>query len=97
MKRGNIKRKKIKLRVVGGDGVTYKDWPVTFGIPFADGELKRGDPVRIVDEEGNAAIFYLHPTSIKELEAVADAGLSMPPKSTWFDPKLLTGLVFHLL
>ncbi|RLF40118.1 MAG: hypothetical protein DRN21_02710, partial [Thermoplasmata archaeon] len=33
--------------------------------------------------------------SIDELEAIADAGENMPPKSTWFDPKLLTGLVFH--
>ncbi|RLF41858.1 MAG: DUF1015 domain-containing protein, partial [Thermoplasmata archaeon] len=42
-------------------------------------------------------VFYLHPTSVEELERVADEGRSMPPKSTWFDPKLLTGLVFHLL
>ena len=36
-------------------------------------------------------------TSIAELFAVADAGLLMPPKSTWFEPKLLSGLFIHAL
>ena len=39
--------------------------------------------------------FSMYPTSIKELFAVADAGLLMPPKSTWFEPKLLSGLFVH--
>ncbi len=39
--------------------------------------------------------FALHPTSIDELFAVADAGLLMPPKSTWFEPKLRSGLFIH--
>ena len=64
---------------------------------FVGGNISRRDYEKIVDEKGNAAVFYLHPTSIEELEAVADAGKNMPPKSTWFDPKLLTGLVFHEL
>lgn len=64
---------------------------------FVGGDLDRKEYEKLVDEEGNDAVFYLHPTSIDELEAVADAGLNMPPKSTWFHPKLLTGLVFHLL
>jgi len=62
---------------------------------FVGGNVSRREYERLVDEEGNAAVFYLHPTSIDELEAIADAGENMPPKSTWFDPKLLTGLVFH--
>ena len=41
--------------------------------------------------------FSLHPTSIAELFTVADAGLLMPPKSTWFEPKLLSGLFIHAL
>ncbi len=45
---------------------------------------------------GSAAIaFSLHPTSIEQLLAVADAGLIMPPKSTWFEPKLRSGLLVH--
>ena len=39
--------------------------------------------------------FSMYPTSITELFAVADAGLLMPPKSTWFEPKLRSGLFIH--
>ncbi|HJA92436.1 MAG TPA: DUF1015 domain-containing protein [Candidatus Eisenbergiella merdipullorum] len=48
-------------------------------------------------EEDCAAAFSLYPTSIEELFAVADAGLLMPPKSTWFEPKLRSGLFIHSL
>lgn len=41
--------------------------------------------------------FLMYPTSISELFAVADAGRLMPPKSTWFEPKLLSGLFIHLI
>ena len=44
-----------------------------------------------------AAAFALHPTSMTDLMAVADAGSIMPPKSTWFEPKLADGLVSHVL
>ena len=39
--------------------------------------------------------FSMYPTSIAELFDVADAGKLMPPKSTWFEPKLLSGLFIH--
>ncbi len=41
--------------------------------------------------------FSMYPTSIQELFAVSDAGLLMPPKSTWFEPKLRSGLFIHKL
>lgn len=41
--------------------------------------------------------FAMYPTSIGELFAVSDAGLLMPPKSTWFEPKLRSGLFIHEL
>ncbi|WP_029321457.1 DUF1015 domain-containing protein [Butyrivibrio sp. AE3004] len=41
--------------------------------------------------------FAMYPTDIHELFAVADAGLLMPPKSTWFEPKLLSGLFIHAI
>ncbi|MGE4158907.1 MAG: DUF1015 domain-containing protein [Planctomycetota bacterium] len=52
-------------------------------------------PVRMEElhREGWALGFTVHPPSLKELIAVADAGLLMPPKSTWFEPKMLSGLV----
>lgn len=41
--------------------------------------------------------FSMYPTSLEELMAIADAGKIMPPKSTWFEPKLLSGLFIHKL
>ncbi|MBR4574778.1 MAG: DUF1015 domain-containing protein [Lachnospiraceae bacterium] len=46
-------------------------------------------------ENDCAIAFAMHPTSIGELFDVADAGLLMPPKSTWFEPKLRSGLFIH--
>lgn len=51
---------------------------------------------RRVSEDMEAA-FSMYPTSIEELLSVADAGLLMPPKSTWFEPKLRSGLFIHRL
>lgn len=45
--------------------------------------------------EGMEVAFSMYPTSIAELFAVADANLLMPPKSTWFEPKLRSGLFIH--
>ena len=49
---------------------------------------------RRVQEDCQVA-FAMYPTSIAELFAVSDAGLLMPPKSTWFEPKLRSGLLIH--
>lgn len=46
-------------------------------------------------DEGAACAFSMYPTSIGELFAVADEGRLMPPKSTWFEPKLRSGLFIH--
>ncbi|MGH7365930.1 MAG: DUF1015 domain-containing protein [Candidatus Rokuibacteriota bacterium] len=49
-------------------------------------------------DAGEAALAVsLHPTTVEQLMAVADAGQVMPPKSTWFEPKLLSGLFVHPL
>lgn len=49
-------------------------------------------------DSGRAAVaFALHPTRMEQLMAVADAGKLMPPKSTWFEPKLADGLLSHVL
>jgi uncharacterized protein (DUF1015 family) len=50
-----------------------------------------------VDSGAMAIAFSLFPTSMEDLMAVADAGQVMPPKSTWFEPKLADGLVSHVL
>ena len=48
-----------------------------------------------VNQDGWAAAFSMYPTSMDELLDIADAGLLMPPKSTWFEPKLRSGLFIH--
>ncbi len=50
-----------------------------------------------VDSGEMSVAFALYPTSMEALMAVADAGEVMPPKSTWFEPKLADGLVSHML
>ncbi len=50
-----------------------------------------------VEQAGTGVAFSMYPTSIEQLMAIADAGQIMPPKSTWFEPKLRSGLVVHLI
>ena len=49
-----------------------------------------------MDSGAFTAALHLYPTQIQELFAVSDAGLLMPPKSTWFEPKLRSGLFVHV-
>ncbi len=49
-----------------------------------------------VDQQGGVG-FILYPTSIEEMLAVSDSGDMMPPKSTWFEPKLRSGLFIYEL
>jgi uncharacterized protein (DUF1015 family) len=48
-------------------------------------------------DAGEAVAFSMFPTSIEQLMNIADAGEVMPPKSTWFEPKLRSGVITHLL
>ncbi len=48
-------------------------------------------------KHASAAAFSMHPTTMDQLLDVADAGRMMPPKSTWFEPKLRSGLLIHML
>ncbi len=63
-------------------------------IDFVGGIRGLGELERRVAEDCKIA-FSMYPTSIGELFAVADANLLMPPKSTWFEPKLRSGLFIH--
>ncbi len=65
-------------------------------IQFVGGIRGLSELERLVDG-GAAVAFAMYPTSIQELFDVADAGLLMPPKSTWFEPKLRSGLFIHSL
>ena len=66
-------------------------------IRFVGGIRGNAELVRLVDAGTAAVAFSLHPTSVDELLAVADAGTVMPPKSTWFEPKLRSGQFIHAL
>jgi uncharacterized protein (DUF1015 family) len=66
-------------------------------IDFVGGIRGLTELERKVDSGEWALAFALHPTSIAQLFAVADAGLVMPPKSTWFEPKLRSGLIVRPL
>ena len=59
----------------------------------------RGTPVleRLVGSGSAAVAFSLHPVSVSDLMAICDAGGIMPPKSTWFEPKLRDGLLSHVI
>jgi len=66
-------------------------------IDFVGGIRGLTELERRVDSGDWAVAFALYPTSIDQLFAVADAGLVMPPKSTWFEPKLRSGLIVRPL
>ena len=66
-------------------------------IDFIGGGRGLGELARRVDSGEMAVAFALYPTQMDDLMAVADAGGIMPPKSTWFEPKLADGMVSHLL
>jgi uncharacterized protein (DUF1015 family) len=66
-------------------------------IDFIGGIRGLGELEKRVNEGAMACAFSLFPTRMEDLMAVADAGRIMPPKSTWFEPKLADGLVSHVL
>jgi len=81
------------LQPILGIGDVRKDKRIDFvgGIRGLEGLQKR------VDNGEMTVAFSLFATRIEELLEIADAGEIMPPKSTWFEPKLCSGLVIHLL
>lgn len=66
-------------------------------IDFVGGIRGLAELERRVDSNEAKAAFAMFPTSTQELMSIADAGKVMPPKSTWFEPKLLSGLFIHFL
>ncbi|MBN1270119.1 MAG: DUF1015 domain-containing protein [Kiritimatiellae bacterium] len=66
-------------------------------IDFVGGKKGTAELMRLVDSGQAAVAFSMYPTGIDQLFAIADAGQTMPPKSTWFEPKLRSGLLVHTL
>ena len=74
-----------------------EDERVDTNIDFVGGARGLKELERRVNSNEMAIAFSLYPTPIDALISVADAGLIMPPKSTWFEPKLLDGLLSHII
>jgi uncharacterized protein (DUF1015 family) len=66
-------------------------------LDFVGGIRGTAELERRVDSGEMAIAFSLYPTTVDQLMAVSDAGVVMPPKSTWFEPKLRSGLFVHTL
>ena len=64
-------------------------------IDFVGGIRGTGELESAVDSGRAAVAFSMHPVTIDDLIGIADAGEIMPPKSTWFEPKLRDGLLIH--
>ena len=64
-------------------------------IDFVGGIRGTAELERLVDSGKFAVAFSMYPTTVSQLMAIADAGEIMPPKSTWFEPKLRSGLFIH--
>ena len=65
-------------------------------ISFVGGNHKAAELARLADKTGGVA-FVMYPTSMEDLMKIADESKLMPPKSTWFEPKLRSGLFIHKL
>jgi len=74
-----------------------KDLRKSNSIDFVGGIRGLGELKRRVDSGEMKAAFALYPVSMKQLIRIADTGNIMPPKTTWFEPKLRSGLVIHSL
>jgi uncharacterized protein (DUF1015 family) len=66
-------------------------------IDFVGGIRGTAELEKLVNSGKAAVAFSMYPVSVKDLMRIADAGGIMPPKSTWFEPKLRDGLLSHLI
>jgi uncharacterized protein (DUF1015 family) len=74
-----------------------EDQRTSKNIDFIGGIRGTKELEKLVNRGEAAAAFSLFPVSIEELMKISDAGEIMPPKSTWFEPKLRDGLLVHLI
>ena len=79
------------------DPLNIKDLRTSERIDFVGGIRGLGELQKRVDSGEMKAAFALYPVSMKQLITIADTGNIMPPKTTWFEPKLRSGLVVHRL
>jgi uncharacterized protein (DUF1015 family) len=87
----------ILSRFVLGRILDITDLRTSTRIDFVGGIRGLGELVKRVDSGEMRAAIALYPVSMKQLIDIADSGNIMPPKTTWFEPKLRSGLVVHVL
>ena len=87
----------ILSNLVLDDILGIKDLRRDKRIDFVGGIRGLGELKKRVDSGEMAVAFALYPVSMKQLIDIADSGNIMPPKTTWFEPKLRSGLVVHKL
>ena len=85
----------ILQNVILGPLLHIRDPKTDLRIRFVGGIRGLDALKEAVDTAGEGAAFAMYPTSMEELLRVADAGRLMPPKSTWIEPKLRSGLFIH--
>jgi uncharacterized protein (DUF1015 family) len=85
----------ILCKYVMKDILNIKDLRTDRRVDFIGGIRGLDELERRVDSGEHAAAFALYPVSMEQLMNIADSGSIMPPKTTWFEPKLRSGLVVH--
>jgi len=87
----------ILSQLVLGHILNIKDLRTSTRIDFVGGIRGLGELSKRVDSSEMRAAIALFPVSMKQLIDIADSGNIMPPKTTWFEPKLRSGLIVHTL
>lgn len=87
----------ISSRLILGDLLSIKDLRSDKRIDFVGGLRGLGELKRRVDSGEMRMALALYPVSMQQIMDIADSGKIMPPKATWFEPKLRSGLVIHKL
>ena len=87
----------ISSRLILDEILNIGDLRSSQRIDFVGGLRGLGELVRRVDSGEMRAALALYPVSMKQIMDIADSGKIMPPKATWFEPKLRSGLVIHKL
>jgi uncharacterized protein (DUF1015 family) len=87
----------ISSRLILDEILDIKDLRSSDRIDFVGGLRGLGELKRRVDSGEMRMALALYPVSMKQIMDIADSGKIMPPKATWFEPKLRSGLVIHKL
>ena len=87
----------ISSNLILDEILDIKDLRTSKRIDFVGGIRGLGELKKRVDSGEMVAALALYPVSMKQLMDIADSGNIMPPKTTWFEPKLRSGLIVHTL